>query len=94
MHHLIAKAVACAGIFTLASLGLPLAHAANSNGSLSQDAQQAGSAVGSAARGIGHDGKKVGLAVGHEGKKVGLEIGHAAKDGGLAFWHAVKGEKQ
>ncbi len=64
------------------------------DGSLSQDARKAGTAIGSTAHNIGVGAKKAGIAVGQGAKKAGLAIGHAAEAGGEAFWHAVKGEKR
>ncbi len=63
-------------------------------GSLSQDARKAGTAIGSTAHDIGVGAKKAGIAVGQGAKKAGLAIGHAAEAGGVAFWHAIKGEKR
>ena len=79
---LAASARVGAGIFALSILMMSPVQAADSS-SLSKDASQVGSAVGSTAR-----------KVGQEGEKVGLAVGHAAKKGGEAFWHAVKGGKQ
>ena len=81
----------CACALALGVLGSLPAHAAG-DASLTQNAQKVGTAVGSAVRDVGQEGKKVGLAVGHEAKRVGLAVGHAAKAGGVATWQAAKGE--
>ena len=81
-------AAVCAALL-LGSLALP---AGAEDGSLKEDAKQAGHAVGSALHEVGHGAKEIGKEIGHGAKEAGKAIGSAAREGGRAFHRAIKGE--
>jgi stage III sporulation protein SpoIIIAA len=93
---------ACAAVLALNIVGVYSAFAEED--SLKDGARKAGRAVGTAAREVWQEGKKVGKEIGHGAAKVGKEIGHgaakagkavggAAKEGARELKRAIKGEK-
>ena len=93
-----------AAFAAILALNIASVSSAPAEESLADGARKAGRAVGTAAREVWQEGKKVGKEIGHGVAKVGKEIGHgaakagkavggAAKEGAREFKRAIKGEK-
>jgi len=82
---------ACAAVLALNITGVFSALAEEDG--LKDGARKAGRAVGTAAREVWQEGKKVGKEIGHGAAKVGKAVGKAAKEGAGELKRAVKGEK-